>query len=83
MQSIWKFPFEIADNFSLRMPKEAKPISVQMQGQIPCMWAMDKEVEEKKFIAILIGWNFEAIDSNKYIGTLQERDTLVWHIFEK
>lgn len=40
MKTIWKFPLIIADSQTILLSKGAKVLSVQTQGEMPCLWAM-------------------------------------------
>ncbi len=88
MKTIWKYEFEISDNIIIRMPADAEILCVQMQNDIPCIWAKvnpEKSLINRKFkmygtghpITEKIGF-FE-----KYIGTIQKfNGKLIFHIFE-
>lgn len=83
MKVIWKYPFKVADALVVRMPKGARILSVQMQGVLPCLWALvdeDAKREGRLFRVFGTGNPFDAEDG-AYIGTFQERG-LVWHLFE-
>ena len=40
MKTIWKFPVPVNDGNVLEMPEGAKILSVQVQGETPCLWAL-------------------------------------------
>ena len=40
MKTIWKYPLAITDSQEIRVPAGALALSVQMQGDIPCLWVL-------------------------------------------
>lgn len=84
---IWKYVLQMEDEQTIKMPKGAKVLSVQMQNDEICVWALvdpAAELENKAFWIIGTGNPFY-LDMNfaKYIGTVQQLGgRLVWHIFE-
>lgn len=92
---IFKYEVKIADQFEIKMPKGADILNVQMQKEVPCIWAMvDTEAEEETrcFRVIGTGNPIPEFDESskmrykrgyKYIGTfLQYNGALVWHLLE-
>jgi len=83
---IWKFPFEIEDCFEIEMPFSAKILTVQYQGNTPCIWAIVDTGNSRatmKFRVLGSGHYINSFDGLEYIGTIQQPDLpLVWHIFE-
>ncbi len=77
MISIFKYPFEVQDDFIIAMPPTAQILTVQIQNGIPCIWAMvdtDMLVEERKFTIKGTGHSVSLEEQLKlkYIGTFQE-----------
>lgn len=87
MNAIWKFPFEITDDFEIEMPEEAKLLTVATQGDVPCLWAMvDPEApkEMRKFYLAGTGHPLhnEYMNDNSYVGSFQMKGgALVFHLF--
>lgn len=84
---IWKFPISIHTT-SIRIPIGSDILSIQVQGNIPCIWALvDPEMEkETTFIDVIgTGQEFRTLSINrKFIGTIQlGGGALVYHIFEQ
>lgn len=84
MKSIYKYPFDLGERFSLQLPKDAIVLSVQMQGHQPCMWIMVDTANpptERHFHIFGTGW---AIPESglAYCATFQE-GAYVWHLFEE
>jgi hypothetical protein len=77
---IWKYRLR---EQGIEMPMDAKVLSVQLQDDIPHIWAMvnpHRERELRNFVIIGTGQSFD--DTNmKYIGTYQH-NPFVWHLFE-
>lgn len=93
MKSIWKFPIEavLTDTFEIDMPIGAEILTVQMQRDVPCFWAIvDPSVNRmtRRFRMVGTGHKFDfgadRYDTAPlYIGTIQMADgALVWHFFE-
>lgn len=81
MNAIWKFPLT-AEETEIEAPIE-QFLTVQMQGGIPCAWAIvnpDKVSRKYKVVIIGTGWECQRIDASRYIGTVQDGG-YVWHCF--
>jgi hypothetical protein len=89
---IYKYPICIVDSQIIPMTQGARILSVQMQGETPCLWVMvdvDNSAIENKHIDIY-GTGHPLKDTpSLYIGTIQEHIpsvpyiSLVWHVFER
>lgn len=87
MRTIWKFPLAVMDAQPIRMPKGAKILTVQRQGEGACLWAMvdSGHDTELRVFEIHGTGNPIAVEmgiEQKYIGTFQS-PPLVWHVFER
>ena len=83
MKQIWKFPIDVGPQ-EIKMPKGADVLTVQMQGNTPCLWALvDIEAEKELRVFNLVGTGHicRSLKDN-YIGTFQ-MGPLVWHLFEE
>jgi hypothetical protein len=84
--TIWKFPLRIDDEVLITMPVGAVPLCVQMQYQVPCLWAVVDEtanVEMHRFYIRGTGHRLGNVAIDKYIGTFQALDgNLVFHVFD-
>lgn len=87
--TIWKFPFEIAGEFTLDLPEYAEFLSAQIQLGEPCMWfRLDPEAKTFKRTFRVHGTGHSVADGDEitYLATLQTSSgqrQLVWHLFEK
>jgi len=87
-KEIWKFELETTDHQILKMPLGAEILTVQMQNDTPCLWALVEPSQEKerRFIEIFgtghpLGYDM-GVD-RKYISTYQlHGGSLVFHVFE-
>ena len=83
-KTIYKYPVSYGP-FLIKMYKEAEVLCVQMQNDIPQMWALvdlDAEEEDRGFVLVGTGAIFHEFPPNhKYVGTYQE-PPFVWHLFE-
>ena len=68
------------------MPRGAEVLTVQMQREVLCVWAVvdpDAEKEQRKFIVYGTGHEYDSI-KGEYVGTVQiHGGDLVWHVFAK
>jgi hypothetical protein len=81
MKTIYKYPLNSHD-CTLQLPKGAEILTVQLQNQIPTLWALvnPMTVTEERHICIVgTGWDVE--DTMKYITTYMD-GYFVWHAFE-
>ena len=87
MLTIWKYPIPVQDNIQVEMPKGARVLTVQMQMDVPYVWALVNPQAEKEIRTFrLVGTGHEIRHSDKltYIGTFQlEGGALVFHLFER
>lgn len=81
----WKFPLELTDLQVVKMPNGARILTVQVQHDVPCLWAL---VDPEKTLVnrrIRIWATGQPIleDFGVYLGTIQLRDgSLVFHVCE-
>jgi hypothetical protein len=81
MKTIYKYPLHSKD-CTLQLPKGAEILTVQLQNEIPTLWALvnPMTVTEERHICIVgTGWDVE--DNMKYITTYMD-GYFVWHAFE-
>lgn len=83
--TIWKFPLKISGGGLqvVAMPEGAEIISLQMQGDVPTLWAWvnpKSPMNTRAFVMYGTGWGI-GDHPGKYIGTVQH-EGFVWHYFE-
>lgn len=84
MRTIWKFPFEIVDDFEVEMPRDAEFLSAQLQGGVPTVWFSVEPAKAKvtrRFKIVGTGHGYPSQDL-AFLATLQ-MPPFVWHLFEK
>lgn len=74
--------------FSIMMPKDADILTIQLQRDVPQIWAVvetDAPIVERHFCLVGTGHNFPPrVLKNGYIGTFMlAGDRLVLHCFER
>lgn len=83
--NIWKYELEIVDDQSVNMPFGATILTVQVQNDIPCVWALvepSNSAEPRAFHIAGTGHPFDG--GGKYVGTFQLHDgALVFHVFDR
>ncbi len=82
MDTIWKFPFPVEDEFKLSMPEGASVLSVAMQRGVPSLWAKvspDAPLAPHRFSVRGTGHPLGSV--GEHIGTFQPTNTLVFHLF--
>jgi len=94
MKQIWKFKLEITDEQIIDLPKSAKLLTIQMQGENPVLWVIVKDgivpycKRQRKFVTFGTGITLPerglppSYRMRKYIGTYQ-KDGFVGHVFEE
>lgn len=79
---VWKWSLRVASLQSLPIPKNAEILTVQLQDNIPCLWALVDETAPIEYRSFAIYGTGEPISNpGKYIGTFQ-LGALVFHVFE-
>ena len=85
MKTIWKYELDITDTQYIDMPRGTKILAVQIQGGVPCIWALvlsEESVMPVKIVMIGTGHPADEINVMEYIGTFQAMSgTLVFHVF--
>ena len=87
---IWKFSLVVTDRQTVTMPVGAEVLSVQMQGNVLCLWAVVNPDAERIIRTFeIFGTGHPMPDVLKeglarlHIDTVQARGgSLVWHVFE-
>lgn len=87
MNQIWKYPLYVQDVQTVEMPDEADILTIQVQGDAPCIWAMVNPDAPLKPRKIRIYGTGHPVDPNLsaecYIGTFQLKNgSLVLHVFD-
>jgi hypothetical protein len=86
-KTIWKYELKIDDLQNVIMPIGAEILSVQMQNETPCLWALvnpDEKDTDTRYIETFGTGHPVAYDmgsTREFIGTYQTRG-LVFHVFE-
>lgn len=100
MKAIYKYPLdrnssEVAAHedkktvvvFNISIPRWSEILTIQMQNETPCIWALvDQESPEKREAQIEVygtGWDIPEPRGLRYIGTFQVHGMLVFHAFER
>ena len=86
---IWKYVLPINDKVAILMPRGARILSVQMQGEILCLWALcdpAEPLQNDRYFRVA-GTNHPIDDNDDlfYLDSVQMRASevrLVWHVFE-
>jgi len=84
---IYKYQVQVKDNFSIDMPRNAHILCVQLQLEVPYIWAMvdtDAETVTRDFMVIGTGNPIpELTKGYAHIGTFQlHGGSLVFHLME-
>ena len=92
MKTIWKFECPIADEVVIHMPLGSQILCVQMQHNVPCIWALVDDAMPKLIHNFAWRGTGHPCDNLKprhheseprYIGTVQMHNgSLVFHLFE-
>jgi len=84
MRTVWKYTFEISDDEQVRiMPSNARPLFVEMQDFVPCLWAeVDTASKSRPFTFRIFGTGHVIPDGYEHVGTFQQ-PPYVWHLYNK
>lgn len=86
-KKIYKYPLEVADINRIKMPVDAEILTIQVQGDVPCLWALvDPTQPEKEYIIEMYGTGHpiecSGFNERKYISSFQlYGGGLVYHAF--
>lgn len=85
--NIYKYELKITDEQIVQLPFNAQILTVQMQGDMCCLWALVEpmnELEERTIYIHGTGHPIKDTKKYKYINTFQITHLgLVFHVFEK
>jgi hypothetical protein len=86
MKTIWKWSLIMKDMQWIAMPEGAEILTVQMQGDVPQVWALVDPKAHQIPRTIMIYGTGHPVDTERhtrYISTFQMHDgALVFHAFE-
>jgi hypothetical protein len=84
MKTIHKYPLEVADEQDVTMPVGAVILTVQVQNNQPCLWALVEPDNPTQIRTILMhGTGNPGECFWRYIATIQlHGGKLVFHVFE-
>lgn len=89
MKTIWKYELNPGNPYVIGMPEGAEILTVQVQNNVPCIWAKvdtEAELEERIFYVFATGQEIDLDGQDvylAYIGTFQlNGGSLVFHVFE-
>jgi hypothetical protein len=87
MKTIWKYPLRLTDYQMVEMPEGACVLAVQVQKDVPCLWALVEDSARKvqrSFRIVGTGHDAMGVRGDSYIGSFQMSDgVLVFHVFER
>lgn len=90
MKAIYKYPLQVTDKQVLWLPWGFKILTLQVQNEVPCIWA-EVNPNEKINVPVslcTIGTGYTLVTENKYsleyIGTYQlNKGALVLHVHQE
>jgi hypothetical protein len=84
---IYKYPLELVPEQEIEMPFRANILTVQIQNDTPCLWALvdTEEIRVAKRTIHIRGTGHEFnVEAFRYISTFQQLNGgLIWHVFEE
>ena len=84
-RQIWKFQFPVQDDIEIEMPMDAEVLHVEVQGEMPCLWAqVDPSLPRVKRQFHLYGTGHHMHNTpQQHVGSFQMHGgALVFHLFE-
>ena len=88
MFHVWKFELAAAESPVVQLPEGAKVLSVAERGEFGnrlSVWALvdtEAPVQDRRFRVVGTGHPFPDAEECRFVGTVQTRVGLVWHVFE-
>lgn len=85
MYTVYKYPFDVTDFFTLDLPQGAKFLYLDVQFEVPCMWFLvnPNAVKERRYFRVYGTGHAIDVDKKTHIGSFMMRGgTLVFHVFE-
>lgn len=85
-RQIWKFGFAVQDDIEIEMPDGAVILYIDVQGEMPCIWAEVDPIQPKVTRTFhLYGTGHSMHDTPQwYIGSfMMHGGVLVFHLFEE
>ncbi len=83
-KAIYKYPLRFVDTQSIKLRRGARVLSVQMQGEGMCLWAMVDPDASLMDTCVWIAGTGNPLGENfalmEYAGTVQQ-GRFVWHVF--
>lgn len=88
-KSIYKYQLKVTDTQKIELPVGAEILTVQIQNETPCLWALvdPNGIEKETRIIEVFGTghpiSYDMGMSRKYVSSFQLRGSqLVFHVFE-
>jgi hypothetical protein len=82
MKTIHKFPLLFQQEQQIQIQPNAKPLAVQMQNGIPCLWAEVEAGEDPVTTTVrVLGTGFPVYERWEYMGTVIDGE-FVWHFYK-
>lgn len=84
MKIIYKYELQVTDYQEIYPPKGFQILTVQMQRGVICLWALVDNTQPTEMVSIAVvgtGNPFPWEPLWKYVGTVQQGEFLVWHVF--
>lgn len=79
---IFKYNFEIRDNFKIQMPRHAEILCVKVQGRLPQLWALIDDDAPLVDVNFSIHGTGHEVFGGIYVDTfMTNQQALVWHMF--
>jgi hypothetical protein len=86
MNTIYKYALRQEELQMIQMPAGARVLTVQVQNNVPCLWAIvdpeEKKMVQRGFAIYGTGYPMRIVEVVQYVGTFQLCDgSLVFHVF--
>lgn len=87
-KTIWKYSLEITDKQFIKMPKGSEILTISIQNDVLCIWAMvDPSNQDEDRCFEIFGTGHIIYDQRKtkreFIGTFRANRDLIFHCFER
>lgn len=79
--TIWKYTLSVTNEQKISMPSGAQLLTVQLQGGMPCLWALVNPAAPQVERKIRIHGTGHEVQGGEYVETFQW-GPLVFHVFD-
>lgn len=85
MKQVFKYQIPFEGSFKLNLPEGSRMLSVQLQGDLPCLWVLVDPyaaLVSYDFVCRGTGHKADCLGAAEFLGTVQfDNGALIFHFF--